>query len=333
MEQEPVINAHNKEEYPPMHTGGTDILFKHLTFKCILCFISLIWCCPCQNSFAQNSDSVNWTTSDADIHQERIAKNEAYYTDIKALDKKIFQGGVSFDEACHAIPKNAEEILVLWGNNEKDGEGRGRRLDQVCFNHAMDNPRLDIIGRYFTAAYYADGHYGEIYRTDCYLIWKKHPQQTTAVLSILFDTETANQFLDMFEKWKKEEIEKTRKIERSSLWPIDTLHTGGSVADIINDKPLEGVKLELLREDDSTFVCSTTTDSNGKYGFSFPKLTNDDGTLVLFLLRITADGYHTRCFGLDMSMIFEYQSIIPKSPSKLYLMPIKIKEQHYTKGK
>ena len=28
MEQEPVLNAHNKDEYPPMHTGGTDTSLK-----------------------------------------------------------------------------------------------------------------------------------------------------------------------------------------------------------------------------------------------------------------------------------------------------------------
>ena len=28
MEQEPVLNEHNKEEYPPMHTAETDISLK-----------------------------------------------------------------------------------------------------------------------------------------------------------------------------------------------------------------------------------------------------------------------------------------------------------------
>ena len=28
MEQEPVLNAHNKEEYPPMHIGGTNTPLK-----------------------------------------------------------------------------------------------------------------------------------------------------------------------------------------------------------------------------------------------------------------------------------------------------------------
>ena len=127
---------------------------------------------------------------------------------------------------------------------------------------------------------------------------------------------------ERFEVWIKREIDNIQKIQSSSLWETTTLHIMGSVVDATNNRPIENVKLELLRKDDSSFVCSTTTNSDGKYGLSFPQLTHDDGSLVLFLLRITADGYQSLCLGVDVSMIIEYQSIIPHIPSNFRLKPI-----------
>ena len=39
MEQEPILNAHNKDEYPPMHTGGTGT---PLTYWGVLCFLTAL---------------------------------------------------------------------------------------------------------------------------------------------------------------------------------------------------------------------------------------------------------------------------------------------------
>ena len=323
MEQEPILNEHNKQEYPPMDTGETDTSLRCKIFISTLFFALIMWCSPCHSCYAQVHDSADWTRNETDEFQERIARNNDYYMYLLALDDKILKGGnISFDEACRAIPQTADEILVLWGNNEKECSYRGQRIDQVCFNHAINNPRLDIIGRYFTAAYYANGHYREIYNTDCYLIWKRHPQQTTAVLSMLFDKETNDHIHGMFEEWSRKEIDNKQRIQRSSLWETTTQHIVGSVVDNTNNRPIENVKLELLRDDDSSFVCSTTTNSDGKYGLEFPQLTNDDGSLVLYKLRITADGYQSLCIGVNMSMIIECQSIIPHRPSNFSLKPI-----------
>lgn len=328
-----ILNENNKQEYPSMNTGKTDTSLRCKNFISTLFFALIMWCSPCQSCHAQTPDFVDWARNDTDIQQVRIAQNQGYYVYILALDNKIIQGGrISFDEACRAIPKSADEILVLWGNNETEGTYRGRRIDQKCFNYAMNNPGSDIIGRYFTAAYHANGHYGEIYKTDCYLIWKRHPQQTTAILSRLFDKETADYFIEMFEEWSKREIDNKQKIQRSSLWETNTQHIVGSVVDATNNKPIENAKLELLRKDDSSFVCSTTTNSEGKYGLSFPQLTHNDGSLVLFILRITADGYQSLCIGVDMSMIIECQSIYPHIPSIFPLKPID-KEVPYKKTK
>lgn len=324
MEQEPILNAHNKEEYPPMLTGGT-----YIYLRCKVCIKTIIlalimWCSTYQSCYAQTPDSVDWARNDTDELQERVEWNKDYYMYILALDNRILTGNtISIDEACRAMPKTADEIQVLWGNNEIGGQYRGQRIDQLCFNQAIDNPRSDIIGRYFTAAYCAEGHYRKIYNTDCYLIWKKHPQQTEAVLSMLFDKQTTDYFHDMFEEWSRKEIDDKQKIQRSSLWETDTKqHIEGSVVDNTNNRPIENVKVELLRDDDSSIVCSTTTNRDGKYGLAFPQLTNDDGTLVLFKLRITAVGYYSLCLGVDMSMIIEYQSTIPHTPSNFGLKPI-----------
>lgn len=211
MDQKPFINTPNKEEYPPMHTGRTDASLKCNFFICALCFALVMWCSPCQSSFAQAPNSIK----ENDEHQESIAQNKDYYMYILALDNKILKGG------------NIS----------------------------------------------------------------------------------------------------------SSLWDTSTRHIMGSVVDATNNRPIENVKLELLRKDDSSFVCSTTTNSDGKYGLSFPQLTHDDGSLVLFLLRITADGYQSLCLDVDMSMIIEYQSIFPPIPCNFSLNPID-KEVPYnnTKG-
>lgn len=211
MKQEPVLNAHNKEGYPPMHTGGVDSALRRKFFIITLFFALIMWCYPFQRSFAQTPNSIK----ENDEHQESIAQNKDYYMYILALDNKILKGG------------NIS----------------------------------------------------------------------------------------------------------SSLRDTSTQHIMGSVVDATNNRPIENVKLELLRKDDSSFVCSTTTNSDGKYGLSFPQLTHDDGSLVLFLLRITADGYQSLCLGVDMSMIIEYQSIFPPIPCNFSLNPID-KEVPYnnTKG-
>lgn len=159
-----------------------------------------------------------------------------------------------------------------------------------------------------------------------------YAQTSDSVDLARFDKETADYFLDLFEEWSKREIDNKQKIQRSSLWETYTQHIVGSVVDATNNKPIENAKLELLRKDDSSFVCSTTTNSEGKYGLSFPQLTHNDGSLVLFMLRITADGYQSLCIGVDMSMIIERQSIYPPIPSIFPLKPID-KEVPYKKTK
>ncbi|MBQ0160622.1 MAG: hypothetical protein KBT28_08400 [Bacteroidales bacterium] len=44
MEQEPILNAHNKEEYPPMHTGGMNA---PLIIKMQALFFGLLVLCGC----------------------------------------------------------------------------------------------------------------------------------------------------------------------------------------------------------------------------------------------------------------------------------------------
>ena len=39
MEQQPILNEHNKQEYPPMHTGGTGT---PLTYWGVLCFLTAL---------------------------------------------------------------------------------------------------------------------------------------------------------------------------------------------------------------------------------------------------------------------------------------------------
>lgn len=47
MEQEPVLNAHNKDEYPPMHTGGSNTpLKKPSVINCCFVWLLKYWWVP-----------------------------------------------------------------------------------------------------------------------------------------------------------------------------------------------------------------------------------------------------------------------------------------------
>ena len=149
----------------------------------------MLLCIPtiCSNLFAQVADTVNWAQHYEQLHQKRIAENRSYYNHVLAINQKLLRGEeVSFDEAIAAIPRTADEILVLWGNNDEEGENRGYRVDSISFSYVKANPRLDLLGRYFTAAYYSDGYVAENYHYACYILWKQYPQEVKAVLSILF---------------------------------------------------------------------------------------------------------------------------------------------------
>ena len=69
MEQEPIINEHNKQENPPMHTGGLDTpLIQYVVFF-LFAFVICSFFCSCSASFRLHE---SWN---AYLH------DESYYTD------------------------------------------------------------------------------------------------------------------------------------------------------------------------------------------------------------------------------------------------------------
>lgn len=53
MEQEPILNAHNKDKYPPMHTGGRDSSLMSFFFGVLTMCFCMIW----GNAMAQHPQS------------------------------------------------------------------------------------------------------------------------------------------------------------------------------------------------------------------------------------------------------------------------------------
>lgn len=69
MEHEPILNAHNKEEYPPMHTGATNTPAKQHVVLLLFAFIICSLFCSCSASFRLHE---NWNSY---LH------DKSYFTD------------------------------------------------------------------------------------------------------------------------------------------------------------------------------------------------------------------------------------------------------------
>ena len=69
MNQQPILNEHNKQEYPPMHTGGLNAYLKQYVAFLLFAFIICLFFCSCTASFR--------------LHESEIAylHDESYYMD------------------------------------------------------------------------------------------------------------------------------------------------------------------------------------------------------------------------------------------------------------
>ena len=78
--EEPILNAHNKEEYPPMHTGGlsTPICFLHRVLFMVLAFV-VIGC----GSRERETDSYNF---DEVLSEDCIDETEQYLSQSDTSD-------------------------------------------------------------------------------------------------------------------------------------------------------------------------------------------------------------------------------------------------------
>ena len=69
MEQEPILNEHNKEEYPPMHTGGLNTALIQYVVFLLLAFIVCLFFCSCSASFRLHESMCS------------MVHDKSYYTD------------------------------------------------------------------------------------------------------------------------------------------------------------------------------------------------------------------------------------------------------------
>lgn len=97
----------------------------------------------------------------------------------------------------------------------------------------------------------------------------------------------------------------------------------GTVVNSTDGNPVAGAKVTLLLATDTSYVLSVTTEEDGRFAMRIPRMWDSNNVLIDHLLRITADGYDTLCFGVDLGMIMECQSVFPSQPWKYGLTPKK----------
>lgn len=102
-------------------------------------------------------------------------------------------------------------------------------------------------------------------------------------------------------------------------------HLAGIIIDTYSEKKLNGAKVTLFKEEDSSYVCSVTSDENGEFGLSIPLFDPKDRHryLILHYLHIEAEGYKTFNIRVDCSMILESQSSLPPHPTTFRMTPNK----------
>ena len=81
MEQEPVLNAHNKEEYPPMHTGGYNIP----NIKPVVLMLGLLLFCGCNDVREHTKCDVNGEVCDS----QTMVSSHAPFDEVYAADNYV----------------------------------------------------------------------------------------------------------------------------------------------------------------------------------------------------------------------------------------------------
>lgn len=126
MEQSPILNEHNKQEYPPMHTDRTDTSLKNIPMLLLLLMGFISYFAGCQSPQMSNNESVaeNNNVTDSTYIQDTI---DGWLTPYIAISQVIEHWG---------DPDSMSEATV-WG-----GDGA---LHQSWY-YLKKNVQVDVYG-------------------------------------------------------------------------------------------------------------------------------------------------------------------------------------------
>lgn len=125
-----------------------------------------------------------------------------YRSHINSVDQSILQHDtISLADALSAMPESPDQILALWGDGTtEEGYARADRIDSACFNFALAGCS-DMIAAYIKAERWSDGHVGQIYCSETFELWKRHPDIVESWTLKLYGQEYLNGALDEYQEW------------------------------------------------------------------------------------------------------------------------------------
>lgn len=133
MEQAPILNEHNKQEYPPMHTGGlsTPICFLHRVLFMVLAFV-VIGC----GSRESETDSYNF---DEVLSEDCIDETEQYLSQSDTSDVWERYYTMSLDTVLNIL-SHTRYLTVNdygWMGSPIEQWGCHIRMDSLCNNEML----------------------------------------------------------------------------------------------------------------------------------------------------------------------------------------------------
>ena len=150
MEQEPILNAHNKQEYPPMHTGGmnTPLIIKRIVLCIVMVFMAYSVC-------AQRR---MYPIPKADLQGRKFDKKLSLGFGIDTAYKFVYLVGPPFTaEYCMTYDSINKSLLLCKSKSDigyaiRNGESKKARKKRLTyFRLPVDEAYVDSLQSMFCA--------------------------------------------------------------------------------------------------------------------------------------------------------------------------------------
>jgi len=220
MEQEPVLNAHNKEEYPPMHIGGTNtplnIKYRHNIVFILFVGVALLFGCGGKSMYSDTTDSSeeiisplnSQETDSIEFYDEIIFETDRDTNQYKQCLyhlKHLVDSGASIPSSvlCDAAPRTEDEYIIsyrltecTWTIDVAGGTASLIDIDYMLWQYAMADS-VGVMEAYMLFGEFVDGYVAESAFDNFIALEEKYPSKFAKLRK-----ERSKRWNEVYDDWK-----------------------------------------------------------------------------------------------------------------------------------
>ena len=220
MEQEPILNAHNKEEYPPMHTEGMNSTsktkYRHINIVILVVGVALLFGCGGKSMYSDTTDSseeifspLNSQETDSIEFYDEITfetdRDTNQYKQCLYHLKHLVDSGACIPSSvlCDATPRTEEEYLIsyiltecTWTIDVAGGTASLIDMEYMLWQYSMADS-VGAMEAYMLFGEFVDGYVAESAFDNFIALEEKHPSKFAKLRK-----ERSKRWNEVYDDWK-----------------------------------------------------------------------------------------------------------------------------------